>query len=47
MTTAAVSSTPDRDGVLALADGRRLAVAIWGEDGDRPVVLATATRDRG
>ncbi len=39
MATAAVSSTPDRDEVVTLADGRRLAVAIWGEDGDRPVVL--------
>ncbi|MFP4148456.1 MAG: alpha/beta fold hydrolase [Nitriliruptoraceae bacterium] len=35
----AVSATPDHDEVVTLPDGRRLAVAIWGEDGDRPVLL--------
>lgn len=35
----AVSSAPDRDDVLTLADGRQVGVAIWGEDGGHPVVL--------
>jgi len=35
----AVSSTPARDDVLTLADGRQVGVATWGEDGGRPVVL--------
>lgn len=34
-----VSSTPNRDEVMTLADGRRVAVAIWGEDPGRAVVL--------
>lgn len=34
-----VSSTPDRDERFALADGRQVGVAAWGEHGDRPVVL--------
>jgi pimeloyl-ACP methyl ester carboxylesterase len=41
MTTApvAVSSSPDRDELVALADGRRVGVAVWGDVGGRPVVL--------
>jgi pimeloyl-ACP methyl ester carboxylesterase len=35
----AVSSTPDRDEVVTLAGGRRVAVAIWGTEGGPPVVL--------
>jgi pimeloyl-ACP methyl ester carboxylesterase len=41
MTTGAdgVSSTPARDRILSLADGRQVAVAEWGGEGGRPVVL--------
>jgi pimeloyl-ACP methyl ester carboxylesterase len=34
-----VSSSPDRDELVTLADGRQVGVAIWGDDGGRPVVL--------
>lgn len=35
----AVSSSPDRDEQMTLADGRQVGVAIWGDDGDRTVAL--------
>lgn len=37
--TASPSSTPRRDDVVTLQDGRRLAYAQWGADDGRPVVL--------